>query len=386
MIEKYLFNGLDPLLLFKAKIGVTKQLNSTGLLVAPMLSAVGYGQSEGPELETSLPMKMPLSEHSTAVAIIGCGGTGSHLVPSLFQFIASKKLTFPEWNVPDLFLIDGDVVEEKNLVRQKFTRAEMGMNKAQALARRYSGVWNLPIFHSEEYITIGSLDQLLVGPLGRASRPKYRSLIIIGAVDNHTARAAIWDFYIRQQRERYANFDNIFWIDAGNESNFGQVVLGGKPGTVELSDTRETVAWPKAKMGDTISPIELPCFFDLYPEDFLGLGTKKEETLGCLALTEMDPQTIQANMMSAFCATSLCMQLFRGKITNTAMFFDTESGNTKSAFITKKTIVENNVKMVRARERILEFLSSLSMSAGWGAGWKNTALARGLSLDPILNK
>jgi molybdopterin/thiamine biosynthesis adenylyltransferase len=60
--------------------------------------------------------------------IIGCGGVGSALVPS-FCLLRSPA---------DVTLVDGDVIERQNLNRQMFTAEQIGRNKAQALAERYS--------------------------------------------------------------------------------------------------------------------------------------------------------------------------------------------------------------------------------------------------------
>ncbi len=59
--------------------------------------------------------------------VIGAGGVGSWLVPSLCMLIGSGSVT----------VIDGDMLEEKNLNRQLFTPEEIGRNKAEALAKKY---------------------------------------------------------------------------------------------------------------------------------------------------------------------------------------------------------------------------------------------------------
>lgn len=59
--------------------------------------------------------------------IIGCGGVGSWLAPSLCL------LKSPE----EVILVDGDKLEPKNLNRQLFTSQDVGVNKAEALAARY---------------------------------------------------------------------------------------------------------------------------------------------------------------------------------------------------------------------------------------------------------
>ena len=59
---------------------------------------------------------------------LGAGGTGGHIAPHLYRLLYSLDR-------PVRYIIcDGDVVEQKNLVRQNFTPADLGENKAQVLA------------------------------------------------------------------------------------------------------------------------------------------------------------------------------------------------------------------------------------------------------------
>ena len=62
--------------------------------------------------------------------MIGAGGTGGHIAPHLYRLLYALER-------PVQFVIcDGDIVEEKNLVRQNFTKADLGLNKAQCLITR----------------------------------------------------------------------------------------------------------------------------------------------------------------------------------------------------------------------------------------------------------
>ena len=71
------------------------------------------------------------------IVMLGAGGTGGHIAPHLYRLLYSLRR-------PVRFILcDGDVVEEKNLVRQNFTPADLGENKAKVLAERYSAVFGL---------------------------------------------------------------------------------------------------------------------------------------------------------------------------------------------------------------------------------------------------
>jgi molybdopterin/thiamine biosynthesis adenylyltransferase len=91
--------------------------------------------------------------------LIGCGGVGSALVPSFCLLKSPAEVT----------LIDGDVIERKNLNRQMFDAGQIGLNKAQALAGRY-GCHFLP-----EWFARGKLRH-------------YRTDWLLCLVDNHRTR------------------------------------------------------------------------------------------------------------------------------------------------------------------------------------------------------
>lgn len=61
------------------------------------------------------------------VLIIGAGGGGSWLLPSMAMLIGKKNV----------LVMDGDTLERKNLNRQLFTEDDLGENKAKALGRKY---------------------------------------------------------------------------------------------------------------------------------------------------------------------------------------------------------------------------------------------------------
>jgi len=92
--------------------------------------------------------------------IIGCGGVGTWLVPSL-------KLLVPEEKI---ILIDGDKIEKGNLNRQLFDVASIGQNKADALAKKFV-CESLPTWFHCGTMALDREDTVLV------------------CVDNHKARA-----------------------------------------------------------------------------------------------------------------------------------------------------------------------------------------------------
>lgn len=79
------------------------------------------------------------------IVMLGAGGTGGHIAPHLYRLLYALDR-------PVRFIIcDGDIVEEKNLVRQNFTPADLGENKAKVLAERYSSVFGMETEYVPEF-------------------------------------------------------------------------------------------------------------------------------------------------------------------------------------------------------------------------------------------
>jgi len=133
-----------------------------------------------------------------AVSVVGCGGTGSFVAEGLCHLLPDNAV---------LALIDHDRVEERNLVRQNFTRQDLGKFKSEALALRLSQRYKRPIAYAN--LPVSMADIKLPG-------------LIIGCVDNGPARRAIAS--IKGMIPTYGC--QSWWIDAGNGDNYGQVLIG----------------------------------------------------------------------------------------------------------------------------------------------------------------
>lgn len=66
------------------------------------------------------------------IAVIGCGGTGSYLVPVLMKAVPNGSV---------ITLHDGDEFDEGNLDRQLFSSEDIGKNKAVALRDLYKAAF-----------------------------------------------------------------------------------------------------------------------------------------------------------------------------------------------------------------------------------------------------
>lgn len=153
------------------------------------------------------------------IVMLGAGGTGGHIAPHLYRLLYSLER-------PVRFIIcDGDVVEEKNLVRQNFIQADLGENKAKVLAERYSTVFGLETEYVPSFVEKeDDLRRLLKPDHWRIDRAKFiwEQVILIGAVDNNKSRQ-LCHCVFQEAKE-------LIYIDSGNGEYTGQVVCGIRRG------------------------------------------------------------------------------------------------------------------------------------------------------------
>ena len=163
-----------------------------------------------------------------SVAVIGCGGIGSWLMPPLFRFLSSEDFN------GEISLWDGDRYEIKNTKRQDFEEDALGEFKAQAQAERLQYMFQKLNIHSRnDYVTDANVGQVVC-----------ENSLVFTCVDNHPARARI-----DRQAEK---LDNVCVLSAGNEFYDGNTTvtlrINGKYLTESLIARHPEIA--DAKKGD----------------------------------------------------------------------------------------------------------------------------------------
>ncbi len=227
------------------------------------------------------------------VLVIGCGGTGSYVIPGLVRLLASSKKQFC------LTLADADVVEEKNLIRQNFIKSDIGKNKAETLARRYSSAFGLQIQYITEYLeSADSIARTLRD--ATVSNIKYgdKTPLIISCVDNTKSRKFMVDALQNQF------YKNGYIIDCGNEEYNGQVLL------TQLTET----SVPKEGHYRT------PHMFEVFPE--LVERAKQDKLASELSCAEMAASSDQfgfVNLNAATIALNFAYDLLSGNPISTYM-------------------------------------------------------------------
>ncbi|MCK9293168.1 ThiF family adenylyltransferase [archaeon] len=151
---------------------------------------------------------------------IGCGGTGSWLTPLVSKLVGNVQLNFTNTNI-EYTLIDHDIVEQRNIIRQNFNEWDIGKNKALALTSH-----NIYNFNKLEFIKNKiqkkSLDEILTESI----EIDDVLIFILGCVDSNRTRRIIYNvskdvnLYMKKNRQSA----NIVYIDSGNLLYNGQIV------------------------------------------------------------------------------------------------------------------------------------------------------------------
>jgi PRTRC genetic system ThiF family protein len=176
------------------------------------------------------------AQHPINIAVAGIGATGSQFCRHLARIQGILETVDIYMNV---ILFDPDIVEEHNVFKQVFSQGEIGVNKALAVAvktnRFYGTQWTAVPDKIE--------DRFLNGIQGY-------NWIIVSATDNVKARKEINKMVISSAK-------NLYWLDIGNKSHHGQIILGdGKslPNIIDLyPNMKDDEFTPSCSVWDSIS-------------------------------------------------------------------------------------------------------------------------------------
>ena len=238
-----------------------------------------------------------IERDSVNFVLVGCGGTGSWLAPTV---VRTARLLVEKFNkTVKVVFVDPDTVEPKNCYRQNFAEFEIGQNKAETLATRYGLAWGLDVLALPRRFD-AELDKLL-----NNVHQTYSGLtVVIGCVDNRKARKAIIDAVSRG--------GGGYWLDLGNRLHDGQVILGQVPSR-----------WEKSKVE------RLPLAIDLLPE--IGDETQEadDDTPSCSLADALEKQSLFVNRGVSLYALNLLWELFRyGQISYHGVFVNLKNART----------------------------------------------------------
>ena len=236
------------------------------------------------------------------ILLLGAGGTGGYVAPHLYRLMHALERPVK------INIVDGDVVEEKNLVRQNFCAADLGENKAKVLETRYSEAFGMETYYHPAFLENDRELLHMVTPtyFWVSGKPLPELSILIGCVDNNKSRQMCHRVFERSQ--------HLVYIDSGNDEFSGQVVCG-------IRCNERTIYKPVCK---------------LYP-DMLEETDKFPSELSCAEAAVSAPQSITANIMAATVVTDFVYNIgVRGKLTTRYAVFSAASINVRAQSNTKR--------------------------------------------------
>lgn len=232
------------------------------------------------------------------IFLIGAGGTGARVMPPLTQMLRQGDR---------IAIIDDDIVEDRNLARQHFSQRDTGRHKAVVLAERYAKPGRIEV--SAHTVKLNRHDVLNIVldaiPITSMSR-LYSANVFLGCVDNARARAAI------QAAIHALRLDSRLcaWIDVGNETRGGQVLMTLGRWTLRLSAGAYSGSpghWTMPTMESAMPQL---------------LVARSDDTASCGE--RLDLQTVQVNHLAAASMINCLSWLMLGiPFTAAGAFFST---------------------------------------------------------------
>lgn len=209
------------------------------------------------------------------VLLVGAGGTGSRILERLVSLHrALLALGHPAGLA--VTVIDPDTVSSSNIGRQLFYPGDVGQFKADVLVNRANMQLGNVRWDSEP------------AKLDTSSRGLEQFDLVIGAVDNRSARLAI----LRGLENCLGNVR--YWLDCGNRAEDGQVVLGQVPSRKRVTDDK----------------MRLPHVGELYPELIDPAAEGPEDGPSCSLAEALAKQSLFINSAVADFASVLLWTLF----------------------------------------------------------------------------
>lgn len=251
------------------------------------------------------------------IYLVGCGGTGSFMALHIGRLL--RTLGDGGQKARAVF-IDHDRVELKNIGRQLFCDAELNQNKAQALAFRYGAAWG------NEITAIPSRFQASIVTHSE-QRADDALHVIVGCVDNAAARREIARALAWNKPKRPPS---VWWLDCGNHSDAGQVLLGTATNKRQLAG-----AFPSATICQSLPApsLQRPEIFKPRPEETNG------HRLSCAELAAANLQSQNINSRIAAEASDFLTRLLVTRdLKRFACELNLAAGSMRSSYATPNTV------------------------------------------------
>ena len=247
-------------------------------------------------------------EDNPWITVVGCGGTGGYVAEDLCRLFTGREAT--------IVLVDHDRVEGHNLLRQNFYPEDVGRFKSEALAERLSRTYGRRVGYS-----VYPFREDDSRPYGYhwPGLPTYGEFLVIGCADNAGARRAMAEC-LRGGPHRWL-------IDAGNDSTWGQVLIG---------NVADPSGWDEPAFGhETCYLVPAPT---LQRPDLLTAVPTTPPDIDCAAALDLTDQDPVVNQMMASLVLMVVRKMVAGTCSVMGLYVDMELGTVTPTYVTPEAV------------------------------------------------
>jgi PRTRC genetic system ThiF family protein len=224
-----------------------------------------------------------LSQEPLHVAVAGVGGTGSEVISGLIN-LHHALVAFGYGGIR-VSAFDPDTVSPANIVRQRYTQADLGRAKATTLINRVNLACGFDWL---------AFDRKFDGDAARGSWD-----VVVSCVDTRAARRSL-------HKAAFADGFRLwkFWLDIGNDETTGQAILGT----------------PRNRKKKVMHM--LPCATELHPE-LMDTSLPEDDRPSCSAIEALAKQDLFVNKRAALAGLDLLWELFHERcLRHHGVYFD----------------------------------------------------------------
>ena len=215
-----------------------------------------------------------------------------------------------------IVLVDHDRVEPHNLLRQNFYAEDVGSSRARPSPTGWRGPTGGP------WATRSTPSRRRTpSPMGAATPglPHYGNSLLIGCADNAAARRAMAESLPGDPRR--------WLIDAGNDTNWGQVLIGN------VADR---------DFGDEQAFVDQTCYLLPAPTvqrpDLLTAVSTRPPDVDCAAALDLTDQDPTINQMMASLVLQVVRRMAAGTCPFMGLYLDMEKGTVTPTYATLEAV------------------------------------------------
>lgn len=230
------------------------------------------------------------------IFVLGVGGTGARIADELRFFLkTAASIDIQILRQTEIILIDHDLVEEKNCMRQPFQHGHLGLPKSYVKAQYLMPFCR--VRHIPEPLNQSSL------PLVFTPEKINDNFLVISAMDNLATRAMVYHYLLENATQ--SKDKTWYWIFTGGDLKPQKIVeaktvLGTEDTTPYEIPYVTNLAWGFYKGVPTINPAPHIRFPEEFPK-VEGFGMNYDsEIVGCgLAPEDQIKQSYTMNNMAS---------------------------------------------------------------------------------------